>query len=55
VPVRVVAAAESVPSMDVAPTSGRMVIVVGKDYRVIVDCSVDASALARVLHVLERR
>ena len=32
-----------------------MVIVVGKDRRVIVDAGVDATALARVLEVLERR
>ena len=38
-----------------APASGRMVIVVRKDRRVIVDASVDAAALARVLQVLERR
>src|ERR1700681_4301513 len=55
VPVMVVAAAETAPTMDAAPTSGRMVIVVGKDRRVIVDTSVDAVALARVLQVLERR
>ena len=50
-----VAAAETAPTMDAAPASGRMVIVVGKDRRVIVDTSVDAAALARVLQVLERR
>ena len=55
VPVTVVAATEAAPTMDAAPTSGRMVIVVGKDRRVIVDTSVDAVALARVLQVLERR
>jgi len=55
VPVRVVATAETAPTMDAAPTSGRMVIVVGKDRRVIVDTGVDAVALARVLQVLERR
>jgi transposase len=55
VPVMVVAAAETAPTMDAAPASGRMVIVVGKDRRVIVDASVDATALARVLQVLERR
>jgi transposase len=55
VPVMVVAAAETAPAMDAAPASGRMVIVVGKDRRVIVDTSVDAVALARVLQVLERR
>jgi hypothetical protein len=32
-----------------------MVIVVSEDRRVIVDTSVDATALARVLQVLERR
>lgn len=55
VPVMVVAAAETAPTMDTALASGRMVIVVGKDLRVIVDTSVDATALARVLQVLERR
>jgi transposase len=55
VPVMVVGAAETAPTMDAAPTSGRMVIVVSKDRRVIVDTSVDAVALARVLQVLERR
>jgi transposase len=55
VPAIVVAAAETAPTMDAAPASGRMVIVVGKDRRVIVDTSVDAAALARVLQVLERR
>jgi transposase len=55
VPVMVVAAAETAPTMDAAPASGRMVIVVGKDRRVIVDASVDAAALARVLQVLEQR
>jgi transposase len=55
VPVTVVAGAESAPTMDATPASGRMVIVVSEDRRVIVDTSVDASALARVLQVLERR
>ena len=55
VPVMVVAATETTPATDAAPASGRMVIVVGKDRRVIVDTSVDAVALARVLQVLERR
>ena len=54
-PVMVVAAAETAPVMASAPASGRMVIVVGKDRRVIVDTSVDAVALTRVLQVLERR
>ena len=55
VPAMIVAAAETVPTMDAALASGRMVIVVDKDRRVIVDTSVDATALARVLQVLERR
>ena len=55
VPAMVVAAAETAPTMDAALASGRMVIVVDKDRRVIVDSSVDAGALARVLLVLERR
>jgi len=37
-----------------AAASGQMVIIVGKDRRVIVDASVDTAALARVLQVLER-
>jgi transposase len=37
------------------PANGRMVIEIGKQRRVIVDADVDASALARVLAVLERR
>ena len=49
-----IVAAETVPTMDAALASGRMVIVVGKDRRVIVDTGVDAAALARVLQVLER-
>ena len=40
--------AETVPTV---PASGSMVIVVGKDRRVIVDAKVDATALARVLEV----
>jgi transposase len=36
-------------------TTGRMVIEIGKDRRVIVDAGVDAAALARVLGILERR
>ncbi len=53
---RVVLAAEVAPAVVVAtPTSGQMVIVVGRDRRVIVDAGVDAAALARVLQVLERR
>jgi hypothetical protein len=51
----VVAAGETMPAMDAALARGRMVIVVSKDRRVIVDSSVDATALARVLQVLEHR
>jgi transposase len=50
-----VVAAETASTVAAAPSSGRMVIVVGKDRRVIVDAGVDADALARVLQVLERR
>jgi len=46
---------ETAPTVPAAPTRGRMVIVVGRDRRVIVDAGVDATALARVLEVLERR
>ena len=52
---RVVLAAKVEPAVAATPTSGQMVIVVGRDRRVIVDASVDAAALARVLQVLERR
>jgi transposase len=52
---RVVVAAEVEPAVAATPTSGQMVIVVGRDRRVIVDAGVDAAALARVLQVLERR
>jgi transposase len=51
----VVIGAEAEPAATAAPTSGQMVIVVGRDRRVIVDAGVDAAALARVLQVLERR
>ena len=47
--------AETEPMVAAAPASCRMVIIVGKDRRVIVDAGVDATALARVLEVLERR
>lgn len=47
--------AERAPTVPAAPARSRMVIIVGKDCRVIVDAGVDASALARVLEVLERR
>jgi transposase len=53
VPAMVVA--EKVPAVPAAPENGRMVIIVGKDRRIIVDAGVDATALARVLTVLERR
>ena len=43
------------PMPSAAPTSGHMVIEIGKDLRVIVDAGVDADALARVLAILERR
>jgi transposase len=47
--------AETAPTVPAAPASGRMVIIVGKDRRVIVDSDVDAGALARVLQVLKPR
>jgi transposase len=50
-----VIAAETPPMATAAPASGQMVIIVGKDRRVIVDAGVDTAALARVLEVLERR
>ena len=53
VPAMVVA--DPMPSTPAAPASGRMVIEIGKDRRVIVDAGVDAAALARVLAILERR
>ena len=52
---RVVITAAVEPEVAAPPTSGQMVIVVGRDRRVIVDAGVDAAALARVLQVLERR
>ena len=55
VPVTVVPDLPSVPTTSAVPTGGRMVIVVGKDRRVIVHADVDATALARVLKVLELR
>ena len=51
---RVVLSTEVEPAAAATP-SGQMVIVVGRDRRVIVDAGVDAAALARVLQVLERR
>jgi transposase len=50
-----VATAETVASEPGARASGRMVIEIGNDRRVIVDAGVDAAALARVLAILERR
>ena len=53
------AATKSPPAESVVvggePATGRMEIVLSGDRRVIVDGSVDASALSRVLAVLERR
>ena len=46
---------ETASTAPAVPARGRMVIIVGKDRRVIVDAGVDATALARVLEVLERR
>ena len=51
----VVATAETIAAEPGAGASGRMVIEIGKDRRVIVDAGVDAAALARVLAILERR
>jgi transposase len=51
----VVATAETMAAEPGVRTSGRMVIEIGKDRRVIVDAGVDAAALARVLAILERR
>ena len=50
VPAMVVA--DPVPSAPAAPASGRMVIEIGKDRRIIVDAGVDVAALARVLAIL---
>jgi transposase len=50
-----VVATETAPTESAAPASGRMVIIIGRDRRIVVDASVDATALARVLQVLERR
>ena len=51
----VVASPETVAPESRASTTGRMVIEIGEDRRVIVDAGVDAAALARVLAILERR
>ncbi|WP_407530459.1 IS66-like element accessory protein TnpA [Methylobacterium oryzisoli] len=59
VPAVVVPAAETPPEQAsrtaASPMVGRMVIVLGRGRRVVVDAGVDAAALARVLDVLERR
>jgi len=47
--------AETIASEPGARASGRMVIEIGKDRRIIVDAGVDAAALGRVLAILERR
>jgi transposase len=50
------AAPANVPaSPAAAPASGKIVIELGPDRRIIVDAGVDAVALARVLDILERR
>jgi transposase len=46
---------ETAPATPAAPARGRMVIIVGRNRRVIVDAGVDATALARVLEILDRR
>jgi transposase len=46
---------EPAPTVPAVPARGRMVIVVANGRRVIVDAGVDATALARVIEVLERR
>jgi transposase len=51
----VVASVGAVAPESSTATTGRMVIEIGKDRRVIVDADVDAAALARVLGILERR
>jgi transposase len=50
-----VATAATVAAEPDAHPSGRMVIEIGRDRRVIVDAGVDAAALGRVLAILERR
>jgi transposase len=50
-----VVATETAPTESAMPANGRMVIIIGRDRRIIVDAGVDAAALARVLQVLERR
>jgi transposase len=53
VPATVVA--DPAPSVPAVPSSGRMVIEIGRDRRIIVDAGVDGAALARVLAILERQ
>ena len=48
-------AAPDVSAPPAAQASGRMVIELGQDRRIIVDAGVDAAALARVIGILERR
>jgi transposase len=48
----IVATAATMAAEPGASASGRMVIEIGKDSRVIVDAGVDAAALARVLAIL---
>ncbi|PYE99012.1 transposase [Rhodopseudomonas faecalis] len=49
------AAPAKASSSAAVPASGKMVIELGPDRRIIVDAGVDAAALARVLGILERR
>jgi transposase len=55
----VVSEAETPPEQarrtSASPVVGRMVIVLGRGRRIVVDAGVDAAALTRVLDVLERR
>ena len=53
--VRAVVAAGETVAVESSASTGRMVIEIGNDRRVIVDAVVDAAALARVLSILERR
>jgi transposase len=53
--VSVAAEPNALPTSVATPASGRMVIELGNDRRIIVDAGVDAAALARVLGILERR
>ena len=49
------AAPANAPSSAAVPASGKMVIELGRDRRIIVDAGVDAAAFALVLGILERR